>query len=385
MVLWERAFIFLKGDVQLMKKILGVILALALSLSLPVSTLAAVDPTHTQQIRLQGSTRYETAISIADEFARQHDIDFSAGQKFNNIVLASGNNFPDALAGAPLAYQEGAPILLVDSIPEASTVTLDYIEDHVDKNGKVFLLGGTGVIPYSFTQKLVSMGFTAQNIHQLGGKDRNETSLIISKQLQNPLNNIFLVTDSDFADALTVAPTAVGHNIPILLVSDSGLTPDQKAFCDSKDTVVILGQLAFKTNDIYPQAVALAGKDKYETNALWAMQQKNKPFIALTTGEDYPDALAGAVLVGSLGSGPILMTIPNRSLVYEQSVAFNVISYYDKQALMVTYPEGQMVAYPAINYPTLYILGGESAVSEAVQLEAATILDGPGFVQESFR
>lgn len=360
-----------------MKKLFKVMLALTLSLSLPVSAIGATTaPTQTQQVRLQGDTRYETAVSIANELAKQHEIDFVAGEKFADVVLASGNNFPDALAGAPLANQENAPILLVDSTPEASTATFNYIQEHVDTHGKVYLLGGTGVIPYSFSQKLIRMGFDIQNIHQLGGKDRNETSLIISKQLRNPGNEVVLVTDSDFADALTVASTAVVGNTPILLVSDNGLTPDQKAFCDLQSAVVILGQLAPKVNEIYSQAIALSGANKYDTNGMWTKTQQNRPVLALSTGEDYPDALAGAVLAGSLG-GTIVLTRPDQ-LPSEIVEALNFTSYYNKQPLTLTTPQGQTFSLPAINYPTLYILGGKGAVSESVQAQAAAILNGPG-------
>lgn len=360
-----------------MKKILGVVLALILSLGLPVNAMAA-SPDHTQQIRLYGNTRYETAISIANELAKQHGIDFSAGQKFKNVVLASGNNFPDALAGAPLANQEDAPILLLDNTPEDSAVTLNYIKDHVNMSGNVYLLGGTGVIPYSFTQKLASMGFSVQNIKQLGGLDRNETSLLIAQQIKSPLSQVVLVIDSSFADALTIAPASVSDNSPILLVADTGLTPNQKAFCDAKDVVFSVGELTSKIKQIYPRALGVSGVNKYDTNGVWAKSQKNKPFLCLATGEDYPDALAGAVLSGSLGGGPILLTQPDQ-LPSEIVDALNVTSYYDKQGITYTNAQGQTVAEPAVLYPTLYILGGTGAVSSSVQLKAGALLDGPGY------
>ncbi|HVJ49258.1 cell wall-binding repeat-containing protein [Desulfitobacterium sp.] len=362
-----------------MKKVLEVILALILSLGLPASV-AAASPDHTQQVRLYGNTRYETAINIEDELAKRHNIDFSTGQKFENVVLASGNNFPDALAGAPLANQVGAPILLVDSTPEASAVTLNYIQEHVKMSGNVYLLGGTGVIPNSFTQKLASMGFSVQNIQQLGGKDRNETSLIISKQIKNSGKKVFLVSDSNFTDALTIAPSAVANDAPILLVADTGLTSDQKAFCDLQKTAFTLGEIEKNINSIYPKAVkGYLGSNKYDTNGSWAsFIGRDEAFICLATGEDYPDALAGAVLAGSLGGGAIFLTRPDE-LPPETVKALNITSYYDKQVVTDTNSLGQTVSYPSIGYPTLFILGGSGAVSASVQAQAAAILDGPGY------
>lgn len=52
-------------------------------------------------IRIAGEDRYETAALLADAYERD------AG-----VVLATGINFPDALAGSALAAQAGAPILL---------------------------------------------------------------------------------------------------------------------------------------------------------------------------------------------------------------------------------------------------------------------------------
>lgn len=60
--------------------------------------------------RVSGANRYETASEISKEF-------FSAGAE--EVVIASGEGFADALAAGPLAGALERPILLVqrDSIP----------------------------------------------------------------------------------------------------------------------------------------------------------------------------------------------------------------------------------------------------------------------------
>src|SRR5690606_10527730 len=58
------------------------------------------DPEKTD--RISGDTRYDTAIAISQEGWKSAD----------TVVLATGADFPDALAGGPLAYQQNAPILL---------------------------------------------------------------------------------------------------------------------------------------------------------------------------------------------------------------------------------------------------------------------------------
>ena len=52
--------------------------------------------------RISGKNRYETSAKISREYATQG----------NDIILASGENFADALAGGPLSIDINAPILL---------------------------------------------------------------------------------------------------------------------------------------------------------------------------------------------------------------------------------------------------------------------------------
>jgi putative cell wall-binding protein len=365
-----------------MKKVLKGIVAVGLSaslfLSLPGFAMGAGSiPMSTALERLYGVTQYETATRIADEIAELAGIDFAKGDKFENVVLASGNNYPDALAGGPLANQEHAPILLVDRTPAESTHTLEYIKEHVDLTGNVYLLGGKAVIPTSFTDALKDMGFAAENIHQLGGYDKNETSLIIAEMVANPLNEVVLVRDSNFYDALTVSSVTTSALTPILLVSDSGLSPEQKSFCDQQEHVIAVGELTQNIGKIYPRAFGVSGNNRYDTNALWNIQSKNKPFIILATGENFPDALAGTVLAGGLGAAPIYLTKTNE-LPKETEAALKITSYYNKQAQTITTKDGQMVSIPPIVYPTVYVLGGHAVVSTEVINNVLDILNGPG-------
>ena len=64
----------------------------------------AIDATaSTSEVRIGGKDRYETAIQIS-----------KAGwvDKSKSVVLATGQDYPDALCASPLAKKLGAPILL---------------------------------------------------------------------------------------------------------------------------------------------------------------------------------------------------------------------------------------------------------------------------------
>lgn len=96
--------------------------------------------------RIAGTNRYETSEKIAEEFG-----------KSDVVVLASGTNFADALAAAPLAKKMNAPIVLVkkDSLSENA-------KKLVKEAKKVYVIGGENTI----SNKLVD---------EIKGKKVNET------------------------------------------------------------------------------------------------------------------------------------------------------------------------------------------------------------------
>ena len=96
--------------------------------------------------RIAGTNRYETSEKIAEEFG-----------KSDVVVLASGTNFADALAAAPLAKKMNAPIVLVkkDSLSENA-------KKLVKEAKKVYVVGGENTI----SNKLVD---------EIKGKKINET------------------------------------------------------------------------------------------------------------------------------------------------------------------------------------------------------------------
>ena len=80
--------------------------------------------------RIAGANRYETSEKIAEELG-----------KSDVVVLASGTNFADALAAAPLAKKMNAPIVLVkkDSLSENA-------KKLVKEAKKVYVIGGENTI-----------------------------------------------------------------------------------------------------------------------------------------------------------------------------------------------------------------------------------------------
>ncbi len=96
--------------------------------------------------RLAGASRYDTAVKIAKKVAQTNGgTQFKATDVYeaDNVVVASGANFPDALSATYLAHVKQAPVLLVqpDNAPQ---VVRDFLYDHGVK--RVFIVGGEGAV-----------------------------------------------------------------------------------------------------------------------------------------------------------------------------------------------------------------------------------------------
>ncbi|MDZ4655219.1 MAG: cell wall-binding repeat-containing protein, partial [Coriobacteriia bacterium] len=116
--------------------------------------------------RIGGINRYETAQMVA-----QATIDELGGTWDGTAFLATGSNFPDALAAAPIAAAKGWPIYLTptDAVGEAKAAM------HVDTDS-VLILGGTGAVSKAVEDDLkVTFGDLA--VERLAGVNRYATAV----------------------------------------------------------------------------------------------------------------------------------------------------------------------------------------------------------------
>lgn len=91
--------------------------------------------------RIAGDNRYETAVALS----QVHDADVPV------VYIASGTNFPDALAGSALAGDQGVPVLLTK--PESLTgATLEEL--HRLDPERVVILGGTVAVSQAVEDEL---------------------------------------------------------------------------------------------------------------------------------------------------------------------------------------------------------------------------------------
>lgn len=98
--------------------------------------------TTTDIIRISGANRYETARKVA-----QHGVD-EVGMDATCMTLCSGENYPDALAAAPISWWTDGPMLLTGG----SSLNME-VKKFVDDNGPMgdsavpsYLIGGPAVV-----------------------------------------------------------------------------------------------------------------------------------------------------------------------------------------------------------------------------------------------
>ncbi len=286
-------------------------------------------------MRIAGEDRYETAVEIAKT-------GFEEGYT-PEVVLATGQNFPDALAGAPLALQLGAPILLspTKELPASVKEALTYFgTEHVT------ILGGATAISKNIEKSLTKMGIDYDRIE---GKDRYDTAAKIAKEIDPYFSDTAFVTyGGNFPDALSVASVAASQGSPILLTKTKELPAvTAKALKNYNDTYVI-GGTAVVSNTVFnklPHPKRIAGDNRYDTSVQVA-RQLDLPgeFVNLATGENYADAISGSVLAANFYE-PVLLTKKNE-LPEEVKDLF-----IDKETFFFT------------------IFGGPNAVSEDVEDE----------------
>jgi putative cell wall-binding protein len=151
------------------------------------------------------SDRYDTAAAAASFTTRNQTTD--------RAIVATGENFPDALAAASYAASQRVPILLTTraAVPEA---TQDWLDAHLQPGGTLYVIGGSdaAVAP-------VVPGSTS--VVRISGADRYVTAAAVARQLWNvsatPPPSFVLASGANFPDALAGGPLGGVGGAPTLL------------------------------------------------------------------------------------------------------------------------------------------------------------------------
>lgn len=312
------------------KRILSIICTMILS-----STMLSSYDVHAtaSNKRLWGNDRYQTCSSIVQEgWTKTSDY----------AVIVNGENFPDALSAATLAKRYNAPILLTQS-NTLDTNTYEQLKRLQVRN--VYIVGGDFVVKPSVEKSINDLGIKTIRYK---GQDRTETSVEVAKQIGTD-NGIILTTDSDFTDALSVAPIAAKLQIPIILIPKDSIPDSVKKFISGRNIskTYILGGTSLISDSVaskFPSVQRIDGNDKYERNIniINAFSDKfNIDNIYFAYSEKFADALSGSAIASIDGNPIILMG---------DSASSKTISFIQNKLDLIKH---------------IYILGGNAGIKDS--------------------
>lgn len=162
--------------------------------------------------RLFGTDRYATAAAVSADVEPGVD----------TVYVASGLDFPDALAGAAAAGAQDGPVLLAqpDHLPLATAAELDRLDPST-----IVVLGGTSAVSDDVADLLASYG----DVERTSGDDRYDTAVAVSQNIEPGVDTVFVATGQDFPDALTGAALAGHLEGPVLLVKEDRIPSSVEA------------------------------------------------------------------------------------------------------------------------------------------------------------
>jgi putative cell wall-binding protein len=197
----------------------------------------------------------------------------------------------------------------------------------------------------------------AADVHRLAGGDRIATAVAISGDSFDggTAGAVVLARADSFADALGGVPLAVASNGPVLLTPPDGLDVRTRTElrrvlgADAGKTVHILGGPAALSPAVEAavradgyQVVRYAGADRFDTSVRIAHDGLHDPEqFLLTTGLDFPDALAAGAAAAH-GGGAVLLS---NGIEMPESVAIYLDDHPEAGLIAVGGP-ARFAAYP---------------------------------------
>ncbi|MGM0843739.1 MAG: cell wall-binding repeat-containing protein [Bacillota bacterium] len=317
--------------------LVSIISTLFLLISLIVTSPAAASGKTVE--RVSGDSRYDTAIKVSKQ-------GWPGGAKY--VIIAVGDNFPDALAGVPLAKKYNAPILLVskNNIPSDVQAELRRLSP-----SKAYILGGESAIQSNVDQTLTGLGIASERI---AGKNRYQTAAKIANFLD--ASKAVVTYAHNFPDSLAIASYAANNKMPILLTEKNSVPAETKESLKKYQSTLVVGGKSVISDSVVnqlPDATRIAGNSRYDTAATIVneLYPSTVSSTVVATGDSFADALTGSVYAAKRNA-PVMLVQQNNI----PDVVLNTIEN--------------------ANISNITIIGGESAVSSYAQSKLVSNSDG---------
>ncbi|MFJ8895788.1 cell wall-binding repeat-containing protein [Leifsonia sp. NPDC102414] len=291
--------------------------------------------------RLSGSDRFETSAAISRAAYP------TPGAGVASAYIASGMNFPDALAAAPAAAKLGGPLLLVQTTAVPSPIMTELRRL---KPKTIYVAGGVASVTNGVLAQLRTVTPTVKRVADY---DRFATARAIANQaFGSGVDTAYVTSGMNFPDALSAGGAAGAQGKPVLLVNGALGAPDSLTVAELRSLKVtkvnVVGGPASVSagfaNGLQKAGFAvtrLAGSDRFATSvAVNAAAFPGATSTALlASGAAFPDALSGAAYAATAKS-PLQVT--PQGCVYPRA------------------------AVQTLRAPTYKLLGGTTALSDLV-------------------
>lgn len=293
--------------------------------------------------RISGKDRYDTSLNVM-----KYTINDS--NDVINGIIASGEDFPDALSAGFLSSQYNAPLILSKKSSLPSTVENQLIKKNIDN---IYLIGGEKTLSNTVKNTL---SHYSKSTTRIAGKNRYSTSQLINLKIAELYDSPVIgdlsavYNGNSFADALSATPFMNQYNrinetkLPLLAV-------DGKA--NKNNNLIFGGETSIaKYNEDY----RLAGSDRYKTaieiaKAYKSILNKDIDTIVLTSGEDFPDALCAGPLASKKDAAILLTSSSKLNKDTKEYIESNK------------------------SIKKVIIVGGENSVSKNIENELKEMLD----------
>jgi putative cell wall-binding protein len=345
--------------------------------------LPAYQPTNTDQvIRLAGSNRFQTAVQVSQALWADSGVTDPSRLPAKAVVLSRSDTFADALSGSALAAAKEGPLLMTPPTGALNPDTKAEIARVLGAtSSKVYLLGNTSAISQQAQDEVAAMGYT---VVRLAGSNRYATSVAIAKAIVAHPDIILAATGVNFPDALSAGAAAgsfdfAGSDLSAVVVLTAGgaMPLDTETYLDDSMTAnpntQIYGIGGDGSNALAVDGFSftpIAGSNRYQTAEFVAdVFFPGAQTIGVAIGTNWPDALSGGALLGSV-NGPLLLTLPS-TLTAGTQANISASSASISTALLFGSATGAVSANVQ-NQVGAYISGPSGFTANAV-----TGLDGP--------
>lgn len=240
----------------------------------PLRDFTQLGTASSESARIGGNNRYETAAKIAERWAMGDKSNVHG--KVRNAIIASGENFPDALSASYLSQRMGAPILLT----QRGSLPADTIEALRDRQvDKVFIVGGAAAVSKDVEAKLADL-----NTYRWSGTRGTDS-------------------DPNYGGLETT-----GAKLQVQRISSANPQNDTR----------------YTTNQLVNMYAAAWGGNRTIGKTIYKSGEAGKYTAIFARGDNFPDALAAGVLTAGMNDGvlnpinigtdqalPLILTAPD--------------------------------------------------------------------------